>query len=115
MTPRIDLNELARRENEQTEWKENVADVDDVVATLTAFANDLQNLGGGYVVCGVREDKDEYGFPTLVRVGLTASRLKGLEGTVLSRCRDRVSPPITPHHRGEERNTQGSARPQGIS
>ena len=67
MTARIDLNELARRENEQTEWKENVADIDDVVATLSAFANDLQNLGGGYVVCGAREDKDEHGFATLVR------------------------------------------------
>ena len=96
MTARIDLNELARRENEQTEWKENVADIDDVVATLSAFANDLQNLGGGYVVCGAREDKDEHGFATLVRAGLTASRLKEVEGTVLARCRDVVSPPITP-------------------
>jgi predicted HTH transcriptional regulator len=96
VTARIDLNELARRENEQTEWKENVADIDDVVATLSAFANDLQNLGGGYVVCGAREDKDENGFPILVRIGLTANRLKEVEGTVLSRCRDLVSPPITP-------------------
>ncbi|MEU5880836.1 ATP-binding protein [Spirillospora sp. NPDC047279] len=96
MTALIDLDELARRENEQTEWKENVADIDDVVATLTAFANDLQNLGGGYVVCGVREDKDKHGFPALVRVGLTANRLREIEGTVLTRCRDLVSPPITP-------------------
>src|SRR5262249_1400039 len=96
VTHPIDLNELARRENEQTEWKENVADIDDVVATLSAFANDLQNLGGGYVVCGVAETKDEYGFPSLVRVGLTASRLQEVEGTVMTRCRERVSPPITP-------------------
>ena len=46
MSARIDLSELSRRESEQTEWKETVADVDDVVATLAAFANDLQNLGG---------------------------------------------------------------------
>lgn len=96
MTPRIDLAELSRRENEQTEWKENVADVDDVVATLTAFANDLQNLGGGYVVCGAKEEKDAQGFPRLLRVGLTALRLKEVESQVLARCRDRVSPPITP-------------------
>lgn len=96
MAPRIDLQELASRENEQTEWKENVADVDDVVATLTAFANDLQNLGGGYVVCGAREAKDEHGFPQLLRVGLTAERLKEVEGTVLTRCRERVSPPLAP-------------------
>jgi ATP-dependent DNA helicase RecG len=96
VTARVDLVELARRENEQTEWKENVANVDDVVGTLCAFANDLQNLGGGYVVCGAREDKDEQGFPRLVRSGLTAARLREVEGTVLARCRDRVSPPITP-------------------
>lgn len=96
MSARIDLTELARRENEQTEWKENVADINDVVSTLSAFANDLQNLGGGYVVCGAREEKDEHGFPRLVRAGLAAARFKEIEGTVLSLCRDRVSPPITP-------------------
>ncbi len=96
MTPRVDLAQLARRENEQTEWKENVADIDDVVATLSAFANDLQNLGGGYVVCGAKEGRDAYGFPRLFRVGLTSARLREVEGLVLSRCRDRVSPPIAP-------------------
>jgi ATP-dependent DNA helicase RecG len=96
MIARIDLAELARRESEQTEWKENVADVDDVVETLTAFANDLQNLGGGYVVCGAKEQKDELGFPRLVRTGLTADRFKEVENTVLARCRSRVSPPLTP-------------------
>ena len=96
MTALVDLDHLARRESEQTEWKENVADVNDVVATLSAFANDLQNLGGGYVVCGAREEKDAHGFPRLVQVGLTSARLKEVENTVLARCRDRVSPPITP-------------------
>jgi ATP-dependent DNA helicase RecG len=96
VTARIDLEQLARRENEQTEWKENVADVNDVVETLSAFANDLQNLGGGYVVCGAKEEKDAHGFPKLVRTGLTAARLKEVENTVLARCRDRVSPPLAP-------------------
>ncbi len=96
MNSPIDLDQLARRESEQTEWKENVADCNDVVATLMAFANDLQNLGGGYLVCGAREERDEHGFPRLVRVGLTAARLKEVENTVLARCRDRVSPPLAP-------------------
>ncbi len=96
MTARVDLAQLAQRENEQTEWKENVADIEDVVATLSAFANDLQNLGGGYVVCGAREEKDQHGFPRLVRTGLSASRFKEVENTVLARCRDRVSPPLAP-------------------
>jgi ATP-dependent DNA helicase RecG len=96
VTARVDLDQLARRESEQTEWKENVANIDDVVATLSAFANDLQNLGGGYVVCGAKEGKDAHGFPVLIRSGLTAARFKEVENTALARCRDRVSPPIAP-------------------
>jgi ATP-dependent DNA helicase RecG len=92
----IDLRELARRESEQTEWKENVADVDDVVRTLSAFANDLANLGGGYVVCGACEAQDEHGFQTLVRTGLEAARFKEIEGRVLTACRQHVSPAIAP-------------------
>ncbi|HEU4578443.1 MAG TPA: ATP-binding protein [Polyangiaceae bacterium] len=96
MAASVDIEQLARRESEQIEWKENVADIDDVVQTLSAFANDLQNLGGGYVVCGAQEAQDEHGFPKLVRTGLLAPRLKEIEGTVLTRCRERVAPPITP-------------------
>jgi ATP-dependent DNA helicase RecG len=96
MTTCVGLVELAKRESEQIEWKELVADIDDVVATLSAFANDLNNLGGGYVVCGAKEAKDEHGFPQLICTGLSANRLKEIEGTVLTRCRERVSPPLTP-------------------
>jgi predicted HTH transcriptional regulator len=92
----FDLEEIAKRESEQIEWKENVADVENVVQTLVAFANDFSNLGGGYVVCGAKETKDEYGFPKLVKVGLTSRRIKELEGKILSLCRDYVSPPIVP-------------------
>ncbi|SRR5216683_4399339 len=92
----VDLDQLATRESEQTEWKANVADIDDVAKTLSAFANDLPNLGGGYVVCGAEEGKDEHGFQSLTRSGLTAHRLKEVENNVLARCRDRVSPSIAP-------------------
>ena len=94
--PSIDLAELAVRESEQIEWKENVASVDDVAETLCAFSNDLANLGGGYVVCGAGEARDEHGFSVLVRTGLTAARLKEVENQVLARCRDRISPSIAP-------------------
>jgi predicted HTH transcriptional regulator len=92
----IDLTNLLVRESEQVEWKENVADCSDVVKTLSAFANDWANLGGGYVVCGAREDKDEYGFPRVTANGLTAARFKEVEGRVLSECRNKVSPSIAP-------------------
>lgn len=93
--PTIDLAQLAARESEQIEWKENVADIADVPRTLSAFANDLPNLGGGYVICGAAERKDEHGFPMLVKTGLTADRLKEVQGRVLTFCRDKVSPPIS--------------------
>lgn len=96
MTAKLDLRTLSQRESEQIEWKENVADEDDVVKTLSAFANDWSNLGGGYVICGAREDRDEHGFPQLVEAGLSARRLKEVENRVLAGCRDRVSPPIVP-------------------
>ena len=92
----LDLKTLSTRESDQVEWKENVADPDDVAETLSAFANDWSNLGGGYVVCGAREEKDEHGFPHLATVGLTADKLKEVEGRVLTACRDRVSPSIAP-------------------
>lgn len=50
----IDLKELAVRENEKVEWKENGDDKDvikSIVKTISAFANDIANVGGGYVVC----------------------------------------------------------------
>lgn len=92
----IDLHELAARESEQVEWKEGVADTEDVVRTLVAFANDLANLGGGYVVCGAREVKDAHGFQALELPGLSSERLRQVEGKVLTACRERVSPPLAP-------------------
>ena len=92
----VDLKTLSVRESDQIEWNENVADTDDVVATLSAFANDWSNLGGGYVICGAKEEKDEHGFPRVEIVGLSATRLKEVEGKVLTACRDRVSPSIAP-------------------
>ena len=96
MTVPLSLKELSARESARIEWNENVADTDDVAETLSAFANDWANLGGGYVVCGAKEKKDEYGFQRVVMAGLTTNRLKEVEGKVLTACRDRVSPSIAP-------------------
>ena len=96
MTVSLDLKVLMARESEQVEWKENVADHEDVVATLSAFANDLANLGGGYVVCGAKEDRDQYGFPSVSASGLSSAELKKLEGLIMEGCRAGVSPPIVP-------------------
>lgn len=96
MPASIDLNELVVRESERVEWKENVADISEVVKTIVALANDVSNLGGGYVVCGAREGRDEAGFQKLALTGLSASRLKEVEGKALSECREKVHPPLIP-------------------
>jgi ATP-dependent DNA helicase RecG len=92
----IDLIELSTRESERVEWKENVANIDQLIKTIVAFANDISNLGGGYVVCGAREGQDQNGFQQVIFTGLTSSRLKEIEGKVLRDCRTKVSPPIIP-------------------
>lgn len=95
----IDLKELSTRESEKVEWKENGDDqniVKSIVRTISAFANDISNFGGGYVVCGAKEMKDEFGFPKLFYKGLSADKLKEIEGKVLQHCRDYVSPALIP-------------------
>lgn len=95
----IDLKELSSRESERVEWKENGDDknvVNSIVKTISAFANDIANFGGGYVVCGAKESKDEFGFPKVLYNGLSSEKLKEIEGKVLQHCRDYVSPGVAP-------------------
>jgi predicted HTH transcriptional regulator len=95
----IDLKELSTRESEKVEWKEKGDDSDSaksIVKTITAFSNDIANFGGGYVVCGAKEAKDEYGFQKVVYKGLSAEKIKEIEGKVLQHCRDYVSPSVSP-------------------
>ncbi|MDX2249393.1 MAG: ATP-binding protein [Bacteroidia bacterium] len=95
----IDLKELSARENERVEWKENGDDKDvvqKIVKTISAFANDIGNVGGGYVVCGAKEGKDDYGFPKLFYTGLTAAKIKEITGKVTQHCRDLISPSVSP-------------------
>jgi predicted HTH transcriptional regulator len=99
MTYNIDLKELSARESEKVEWKESGDDrevVKSIAKTISAFANDLANFGGGYVVCGAKETKDEYGFPKVVYTGLSADKIKEIEGKVLQHCRDYISPAVVP-------------------
>jgi predicted HTH transcriptional regulator len=91
----IDLKELSVRESERVEWKENGDDIE-IVKTISAFANDISNFGGGYVVCGAKEIKDDYGFPKIQYIGLTANKLKEIEGKVTQHCRDYIHPSLSP-------------------
>ncbi len=96
MKTKVDLKSLAARESEQVEWKRNVADIGDLLRTVAAFSNDFQNMGGGYIVCGAEESKDEYGFQKVSYPGLTAARFKEVEGKVMSDAQNKIDPPVVP-------------------
>jgi ATP-dependent DNA helicase RecG len=93
---KTDWNELVQRESARVEWKENVANPQNVVKTLSAFANDFQQVGGGRVLCGLKEEKNQYGEPGAKVVGLDEKRLKEVRNKVLDYCHRYVDPPITP-------------------
>jgi ATP-dependent DNA helicase RecG len=93
----IDLEDLFRREGDQVECKYRVGDTDKMVRTLIAFSNDYpHNLGGGYVVCGAREEKDEHGFQKVLKQGLSAAELKRVKGKVHNSLRKHAHPSIVP-------------------
>jgi ATP-dependent DNA helicase RecG len=71
-------------------WDERIKT--SVVRTVSAFANDLLNLGGGYVVLGVRE---EGGRAVLPPVGLAGLDLERLQKEVRGACK-RIVPDYTP-------------------
>lgn len=89
-------NELVQRESARVEWKENVANPQGVVKTLSAFANDFQQVGGGRVLCGLKEEKNKSGEPAAKVVGLDEKRLKEVKNKVLDYCHRYVEPPLTP-------------------
>lgn len=62
-------------ETERIEYKSGW-NPEDVIHSMCAFANDINNLGGGYIVIGV-EEKD--GVPQLPPVGLKKSQLDAIQ------------------------------------
>jgi len=48
-----------------------------VIHTICAFANDINNWGGGYIIIGINELN---GSPNLPTVGLNPNRLDAIQG-----------------------------------
>ena len=63
-----------------------------IIRTLCAFANDFENLGGGYIVIGL-EAKD--GLPVLPPVGVPADQLDRIQRELLQYC-TQIQPPYFP-------------------
>ncbi len=55
-----------------------------IIRTLCAFANDIDNMGGGYIVIGV-EEKD--GVPVLPVKGIAPAQVDGILKKLLQHCR----------------------------
>ena len=67
---------------------------EDIVHSMCAFANDLNNWGGGYIIVGVTEDK---GKPVLPPHGVPQNQLDAIQGEIVQLAH-RISPnyfPIT--------------------
>ncbi len=60
--------------------------------TICAFANDLDNWGGGYIVIGV-EEKD--GIPQRPLVGVPLNKIDEWQKSIFNKCK-RISPDYTP-------------------
>ena len=65
---------------------------EDVIHSICAFANDIDNWGGGYIVIGVEE---EDGLPVRPIVGLNPSQLDAIQKELVNLC-NRLSPNYMP-------------------
>ncbi|TPG74523.1 Fic family protein [Pseudomonas arsenicoxydans] len=97
----INLNDLLRQrtvEGERIEYKTGW-NPDPIIRTLCAFANDFENLGGGYVVIG--QDCDTNGLPIFPPTGLAIQELDKIQLELLAACQT-IQPAYFPVLSGEE-------------
>ena len=63
-----------------------------ILHTVCAFANDIDNWGGGYIVVGVAEKN---GRPVIPPAGLNPESVDDIQKELLSLCK-RITPAIMP-------------------
>src|SRR5208283_3940988 len=81
--------ESARREFKKT-WNPPIRDA--VIRTICAFANDFQNLSGGYIILGIEE---QGGAPVLPPHGLVRLDLDQIQREIRGQC-NRIDPQYQP-------------------
>ena len=79
-------------EGERIEYKKGW-NPDAIIRTICAFANDFENLGGGYIVIG--QDCDDKGQPIFPPIGLRDNQLDKIQRELLSYC-NLIQPPYSP-------------------
>lgn len=98
-----DLLHQRKVEGERIEYKTGW-NPDPIMRTLCAFANDFENLGGGYVVIG--QDCDEMGMPVFPPKGLPDNQLDRIQQELQGFC-NQIQPsyfPMLSVERFEDRN-----------
>jgi len=91
----INIDDVLRQrtvESDRVEYKEGW-NPDKTIQTLCAFANDFQNLGGGYLVIGQNSDGDNR--PVFPPVGLHDKQLDKIQRELLANCQ-LIQPPYFP-------------------
>lgn len=91
----LKLDDLLRQrtvEGDRIEYKAGW-NPDAIIKTLCAFANDFENLGGGYVVIG--QNCNEQGQPIFPPVGLNDNQLDPIQRELLNYCNS-IQPPYFP-------------------
>ena len=92
----INLEDLLRQrhvEGERIEYKAGW-NPDATIRTLCAFANDFQNLGGGYIVIG--QDCDDTGAPQFPPAGVDPKALDKIQQELQTYC-NLIQPLYFPH------------------
>ena len=87
-----DLLHQRKVEGERIEYKAGW-NPDSVMRTLCAFANDFENLGGGYIAIG--QDCDSDGVPVFPPAGLSEKELDRIQQELLAYC-NLMQPPYFP-------------------
>ncbi len=78
----ININDLVHGQTvewERLEFKQGW-NPEEIVHTICAFANDINNWGGGYIIVGIAENA---GQPVLPPVGLAPERLDHIQGEIV--------------------------------
>ena len=91
----INLTDLLRQrtvEGDRIEYKAGW-NPDAIIRTMCAFANDFENLGGGYVVIG--QDCDANGQPLFPPVGVPANQIDKIQQELQAACQ-LIQPPYFP-------------------
>lgn len=100
----ININDLLNPnvvEIDRIEFKEGW-NPDAIIRTLGAFANDFHDIGGGYIVIGVKEVD---GQPQLPPVGVPLNKIDSIQQELLRYC-NLLQPTYLPHFSVEELHGQ---------